>query len=1694
MANSPLELEKAEQSLIRGINDILKEAGLSVEADVAADKNDACPYRLLELAFVCRDKGGFDPLKDITEKYGDNGRLVLQWLPPRQDGFGCSMRAPDPYTGEDREYFSTAIYRRDEFDRNVRKKKQERGQKISPLHLCPDLDKGRVIPAWRHTAQKIWKRFAQAALQARKEKKSLPLNDFIRLEAGLNSIWVSSEARDRAHFERVDSKNPLLAIENKRKVLIDWKAESLGRLRIPHASHEKRLCPFQTPESKRTGLNLQLSAGAEFGDEGKIKPGDQTLSVAVGMIPYPSHTDGPRLMMGGKNMKQAETGIKGKEGSLVPGIYEGHAADNIAVLTDCPSFCHSETANGRNRLKLGLNALTVIMPFKGYTYEDGIVISQSLAERFHLPKSEFSCHKVLKNVVILKEDAQKALGIEKSSELTAQSLNDFFQRYYDECLKKPRNFVYGDAIPWFRTLKLRRFLSGKKASAKEFPGKNGSIRDRTEEYRPREIYSHHAPGAITDREQVVITTSFVEKGQSNKEKYYLSDIHITWKFRVDRPMALGDKITGRSGNKGVVTQIVPDERMPQIHFSSGTVPAELIISPSSVMGRMNLGQIWEMTHSVLIKHSALLKEESHANIPINDELDPEEYSCDRIRRLLKKTGADERGAFKVTYAGADGQERETRAFAGWQYFCRLHHHAWKKLQGRGKDAPYEPATGQPLRCGSRTGQRLGEMENWTLLNHGAKEILLEMRRLHTGDSQRTRELLRKILRSLGIDLAGEKTSDKPPLRFTKLKSDENLKSVSLQDLSALDLDTEPIDRAYSVYAQAPSQKDPGSQRLSCRELLEQFPGQRKEEAVQASDEENAPVDKEKNSWRKKLLRDVQEALKSNAMFDEEGDLRVEIELLSLYRKELNGSLVRFGLETRAMQKLEAFRDYRQFLITLLSHKTGIPRRYLAGRRYDHSGRAVIVPEPSLAPHQVYLPVAMLTELLEGYGSGYVKYLPEELKNTSHLRATVNDRPNAEKEEESRALAKRLDTHLASDRGKLWGFVIRQPSLHRHSVQAFQIRCWEHPVIGFPPLVTAGFNADFDGDTMAVFLPPYPYASAKYLSRYSIVDNPGLNGNGGSAFAAELDLALGWWKLPEKRRKKWYDLIGESVPQELEALKDYLPKLLKVMGKMGFDSRSETLRELQEEVCEWSSGAATMTPVEFACLCEELKKNEKLEQAKKIGQGQSEKEAENAIKDLLDGKHEDYGLALLLKAKAKGKYKNVRQMVWAIGAVTKMTDEDITTAENPQTEEDVFIRGNFWEGLGDEELFQYSYPSRFGMAQKKLAVAPAGYLTRQLAEGLFEVTVGKDSQPSAHDASETTADGSPQPQSPETAESPVNDAQQAQSSETAEEKEPRPSKEAEQGLWISCANGQLHISTSEEGEKLPLPKLDASDRSIAKDLDRAAWGRVPVGMERCLDSHDLKYLEQFWIEEKEEPLAEDLKKHLRDHNHALVLRTPLFSPGRPQGKIDPLCYGADVAQKPFDKPQPVEAGFAAGLVAAQAIGERGTQLAMKRFHDVAGSKRGTQDTTVTAPQPPKAAQAGKNVRKTGSAIQTMKRVLVFGKSADDLEKLRKLFTEILADPQEPRRANPELPQALIHYEVAIAGADGDRSLEEQAQRSEGRYLSALAHERIAPLLTFAPQADPSGQDHNEAVNTALMERTDDLKTIKSEMLWKAGEKS
>ena len=1416
--------------IISDVTEWLKDSGVNVNLLSSSGKDG---YRLLVLELSGQ------PVNDLVEKYGSEGGLLLRWLLPRFKNGNIEVEDFRRH----RAYLSGYIFRRPEFDRD------KRGD-IAPLHLCPDLDKGSVFPAWYLDVEFKWRRFALNI------KGRCSLDNFIKLESGLNAIFTSGAARQAGRFivSSASNENPLLALEKTRQVLIDWPTETLGRLRIPHKSHKNRLCPFQTPESKRIGLQLNIAADAEIGD-GVIKEGSAIFSIATGLIPYPHHTDGPRLMMGGKNMKQAETGISGAEAPIVPGYYEGIYASEFPVL-------RPHIKDGRFFPYLGLNALTVIMPFKGYTYEDGLVISKSLASRLRIQNSGYSYTKTFDVVVIEPELREKGIGID--------TIFSF---------KKGEKFVYGDALPG----PLVKFHD------KENPEIEKVFCEK---------YDHHAAGFLED-----IEVKHVIKKESGRktEKRYSVEFIVSWKFRVERPMEAGDKLTGRNGNKGVVTKILPDEKMPKVHFSDTTVPAELIISPCSILGRKNLGQIWEMTHSLLImKGGAKLNElldETGIDIKnvrldgFNDAINGDNLKkiTGRLGEFLKETGCDEFGTFDVSFDG-----RHVRAFAGWQYFCRLHHHAWKKLQARGVKAPCDSRTGQPVRCGALTGQRMGEMENWAFLSHGAESVLSGMREKNTGDYEKTRDLFRKVLRSLGLTVA-ENISG---LEFRVRNHDnDNLKKKTLRT-------TLSSDSGQSSFCGIISKNK--TPRDVSEEILRNL------------------TEKQSSPRAKTAAKKLQELL-NGYFFNEDGSIHVEPEVLD-YSAELKFSiddygstitlkhpplrklLLKFCIDQNPLERAEALINYRDGLIKILSGKTGIPRYYMSGRRYNHSGRAVIVPEPSLNVDSVYLPAAMLIELLEGYDRAYTDIMPEELKNISRLRKIFNDYDN--NKHEAGRLAGKFDDVLNTERGALWCFLIRQPSLHRHSVQAFRIRCWELPVIGVPPMVTPGFNADFDGDTMAVFLPPYEYA--KNLERFSILNNPGLVGNGKPAFAASLDLALGWWNTQEGAERK--------------KLSSHLSELLR--NTLSSELR-ETLRKLQVDVAENSSGSATLTPVEF----------------------------ERLLRDISDNEFKE-GLMKIIASGAKGSHDDVVKMVKEIGNIDMMNDDDSEATHS------VFIRGNFWQGLSDDELFDYSYPSRYAMAQKKLAVADAGYFSRLLAEKMYEYTV------SVHDCG--TSEG-------------------------------------------------IEVSYSKENDRLIVDgTIMPSSGNLYDDAERVLWGRILVGENKCLNSNDVKRI------------TDALKEGM-----TVKLRSPIHCREREKGHVCAMCYGADAASKPYDRPEPVPANFAAGLTAAAAIGERGTQLAMKRFHNVAATQKEQNETS----------------------IKEVRQVLV----SKEMPLLSEVITKILTVDDKEHTANKELPQLMIHFETVSAC---------KQREGDDKFISDMAGEKISRLL--------------ERENFHF---TDDFNTIKSRLLWK-----
>ena len=186
-----------------------------------------------------------------------------------------------------------------------------------------------------------------------------------------------------------------------------------------------------------------------------------------------------------------------------------------------------------------------------------------------------------------------------------------------------------------------------------------------------------------------------------------------------RNISVGDKMSGRHGNKGVVSKILPQEDMP--YLEDGT-PIQIIMNPLGVPGRMNAGQILETHLGRAAKELGL-----YIATPVFDGAkDPE------IRELLRKAGLPEHGKAKL-YDGRTGEPFAQEVTIGYTYILKLNHLVDDKIHAR-STGPYSLVTQQPLGGKAQQGgQRLGEMEVWALEAYGAAYTLQELLTIKSDD-------------------------------------------------------------------------------------------------------------------------------------------------------------------------------------------------------------------------------------------------------------------------------------------------------------------------------------------------------------------------------------------------------------------------------------------------------------------------------------------------------------------------------------------------------------------------------------------------------------------------------------------------------------------------------------------------------------------------------------------------------------------------------------------------------------------------------------------------------------------------------------------------------------------------------------------------------------------------------------------------
>ena len=186
-----------------------------------------------------------------------------------------------------------------------------------------------------------------------------------------------------------------------------------------------------------------------------------------------------------------------------------------------------------------------------------------------------------------------------------------------------------------------------------------------------------------------------------------------------KKLSVGDKMSGRHGNKGVVARILPEEDMP---FMPDGTPVDIVLNPLGVPSRMNVGQVLETHLGIACKILGL-----HAASPVFDGC-PES----KIWELMKKANLPDDGKTTL-YDGRTGEPFDQRVVVGVIYMLKLHHLVSDKIHARAV-GPYSLVTQQPLGGKAQYGgQRFGEMEVWAMEAYGAAYALQELLTVKSDD-------------------------------------------------------------------------------------------------------------------------------------------------------------------------------------------------------------------------------------------------------------------------------------------------------------------------------------------------------------------------------------------------------------------------------------------------------------------------------------------------------------------------------------------------------------------------------------------------------------------------------------------------------------------------------------------------------------------------------------------------------------------------------------------------------------------------------------------------------------------------------------------------------------------------------------------------------------------------------------------------
>lgn len=362
------------------------------------------------------------------------------------------------------------------------------------------------------------------------------------------------------------------------------------------------------------------------------------------------------------------------------------------VLADGPATENGEVA-------IGANLKIAYMFWEGYGYEDGIVISERLVKEDILSSVQITRHSV--QVLETKLGPEEITrDIPNVSEGSLRNLDENGVVYQGANVK-PGDVLVGKIAPKGETElsaeeRLLRAIFGEKAR----------------EVRDNSLKMPHGEFGT------VINVKVLEKNdQSELPAGVLKEIQVF--VAKNRKIMVGDKLAGRHGNKGVISKILPVEDMP--HIPDGTA-VDIIISPASVVSRMNVGQLLEA-------RLGLAAEKLGKKYAVEQFV---KYDPMVFEKELKEAGVSLSGKVKLI-DGRTGDYFDQEVVFGNSYILKLMHMVEDKMHAR-STGPYGLITQQPLGGKAQFGgQRFGEMEVWALEAYGAAHTLQEMLTIKSDD-------------------------------------------------------------------------------------------------------------------------------------------------------------------------------------------------------------------------------------------------------------------------------------------------------------------------------------------------------------------------------------------------------------------------------------------------------------------------------------------------------------------------------------------------------------------------------------------------------------------------------------------------------------------------------------------------------------------------------------------------------------------------------------------------------------------------------------------------------------------------------------------------------------------------------------------------------------------------------------------------